>query len=1224
MRLSTLWRPLALPLLVALFAVSAQAQTFSNPAFIAAPAQATTSGPAGTYPSTQTLAGRTGTVTDLDVRINGLMHTSPSDLGLLLVSPGGQNIVLMSGDGGATDVAGVALTFNDAAAAGALPTPLVTGSYRPKGGTASPPAPAPAPSGSAALSVFNGIDPNGAWTLYAFDTATGNFGSFVGGWSLLVTTTTTAQFTQTLSTAIQVPALVTAAGAGDPYPSTITVSGASTIVDLNVTLSSLTHSFPGDFRVVLVGPAGQNLVLIAGNGGGTDIGGVMLTLDDEAATAVGTGAFTTGSFRPRGGTTTQPAPAPVPTGSTALTVFDGTDPNGVWSLYVSDGAGGDVGAFSGGWSLTLGVPVPPGLALSQSSLNLPAAGPCVLGASPINATDVISVSNVGTSGNVTVTGGTFSGPNASSFSFSTAPAFPISINAGAAAVPLTVLFAPPTGATGPQNATLTLSFTVDGGATQTRDIPLSGTSDARGAGFVFRGSLSDPACSNGAALPSTTAFIDIAGQTAIVGLSTDDAAVAYTIPAGFGPFRMFGIDYTTLQVSSNGLVAPGTTALGGAFYGFPRPSGLNAIQVMAGDRDMTTATYDATDPGTYAPGVYAGLADGDADGAADDLVITWYHAYNFGSPNYAAATPSTAQYLTAQLVLIQAPRANEEDIVEVRFIDGVEAGSGIPYRLNTTVVGPASNPFSIEGRFTTAVSEALGAESALYRTGGAGGPVYDGSGNVGVRFQAEAQAAATGQAGWRMLGAPVRTYTVGRLAGVNLVQSVTNQYPTFPSDNLFTGYNGSAYVAAVSTADVLTPGRGFLWYLFNQNLVPNPANDGGGTSVSYTLPMRLEGTGAEPAVASGGVAVALTTTGNKFNLVANPYRDDISVATLGTWVTGGALASNVPQVWDPNVGGSGSYVAVTGSLSAWQGFFVENNTATGLLVPTNVRDEAGPFLGRDGSLYANVASATLAFELAGTDAATGLATVDRAATLAVRAEEATDGWDVWDASKLSPLAAAYATLAFQGERDGQPRLKAQESRALDAASFEVPLVVDAVGTAPSLTLSWAGLDALPDTWALELRDVVTGTTVDLRTVPSYTFEQDAAAVTVTAPEALVARTTTGAQAKAADAPRFVLVVTTRGVVASEPGVPTVFALAAPAPNPTASSATVSFDVPAATDVSVAVYDLLGRRVAVLAEGAVAAGRHTARLEAGTLAPGVYVVRMTAGSFAATQRVTVVR
>ena len=71
----------------------------------------------------------------------------------------------------------------------------------------------------------------------------------------------------------------------------------------------------------------------------------------------------------------------------------------------------------------------------------------------------------------------------------------------------------------------------------------------------------------------------------------------------------------------------------------------------------------------------------------------------------------------------------------------------------------------------------------------------------------------------------------------------------------------------------------------------------------------------------------------------------------------------------------------------------------------------------------------------------------------------------------------------------------------------------------------------------------------------------------------------------------------------------------------AGAAVISFDVSEASAVSVAVFDLPGRRVGVLAQGATAAG---------TLAPGVYVVRMSAsdgggaGTFSAVRRVTVVR
>ncbi|HEX9951185.1 MAG TPA: choice-of-anchor J domain-containing protein [Rubricoccaceae bacterium] len=920
-----------------------------------------------------------------------------------------------------------------------------------------------------------------------------------------------------------------------------------------------------------------------------------------------------------GGTSAPPAAAPgAQNCSFNLSAYAGQT---IYIAFVHENNNGDDFNLD---DVTVNPPTPSTFALNRTAANFGSGGECVFGTTGIGFPSSFVVTNSGT-GSAVITGVAFGGPNAGSFSLSsTAPAFPLTI-AGGASGTIPVIFTPPTGAAGPQNATLTFTYTLDGGTAQTAAVALSGVAGATGAGLVFRGSVTSASCSNSAAAPGS-AFVDIAGQTSL--LNGDDSNVTVTLPAGFGPFRLFGTDYTTLQLNSNGSVGLGSTpaiptATGSAFYGGSQsPVALNIIQVIATDLDLTTATYEPADPAQYPVGLYAALADGDGDGAVDDYVITYYHAYNYGSAAYTA-TSNAAQYMTAQLVLIQSPRANEEDYAEIRYIDGNDP-TGVPYRLNTTVLSPI-NEISLEGYLTAGITEATATEGALYRLSGLGGPVYDAAaGNEAVRFQAEAQAVSTGNRGYRMMGVPVRNYTVGRLAGVNLVQRVTGQYPTATGANLYTGYDGTNYTAATNVTNALTPGRGFFWLLYSQNITPtSPTPNGAGTSRSYTLPMRLEGTGAEPVV-TGPISVPLITTGNKFNLVANPFRDDLDISTIGSWATGGTLFSNVPQVWDPNVGSAGSYVPLmSGSISTWQGFFIENNTATALAVPTNARQTNGTFLGRDGALYTNTATGTLAFELTGTDATTGGQTVDRAATLAVRAEEAVDGWDMWDASKLSPLASAYATVAFQGERDGEARLKAQDSRALDAASFDVPLVVDAVGTAPALTLSWAGLDALPETWAVELRDVVTGATVDLRTVASYTFEQTASPARPDT-EDLVAATTTAAQAKAGDAPRFVLHVTTGRTTGTEDAAPAEFALAAPAPNPTSGAATVSYDVPEASTVRVAVYDLLGRQVAVLAQGEVAAGRHTARLEAGSFAPGVYVVRMDAGTFSAVRRVTVVR
>ena len=97
------------------------------------------------------------------------------------------------------------------------------------------------------------------------------------------------------------------------------------------------------------------------------------------------------------------------------------------------------------------------------------------------------------------------------------------------------------------------------------------------------------------------------------------------------------------------------------------------------------------------------------------------------------------------------------------------------------------------------------------------------------------------------------------------------------------------------------------------------------------------------------------------------------------------------------------------------------------------------------------------------------------------------------------------------------------------------------------------------------------------------------------------------------------------VVAGEAGVPLAAgALLAPAPNPAAGWTTLRYSLAEPGPVRLAVVDLLGREVAVLAEGAQPAGRHEARLDAGRLAPGVYVVRLTAGLAVEARRLTVAR
>ena len=79
-----------------------------------------------------------------------------------------------------------------------------------------------------------------------------------------------------------------------------------------------------------------------------------------------------------------------------------------------------------------------------------------------------------------------------------------------------------------------------------------------------------------------------------------------------------------------------------------------------------------------------------------------------------------------------------------------------------------------------------------------------------------------------------------------------------------------------------------------------------------------------------------------------------------------------------------------------------------------------------------------------------------------------------------------------------------------------------------------------------------------------------------------------------------------------------------APNPLRDTATLHYTLDRYADVRLAVYDVLGREVATLAEGAQSAGSYTTRWAAAGVAPGVYLVRLQAGPTVATRRVVVVR
>lgn len=96
------------------------------------------------------------------------------------------------------------------------------------------------------------------------------------------------------------------------------------------------------------------------------------------------------------------------------------------------------------------------------------------------------------------------------------------------------------------------------------------------------------------------------------------------------------------------------------------------------------------------------------------------------------------------------------------------------------------------------------------------------------------------------------------------------------------------------------------------------------------------------------------------------------------------------------------------------------------------------------------------------------------------------------------------------------------------------------------------------------------------------------------------------------------------VIEIEVGAPARFALRSNVPNPFRNQTTIHYDLPQPGPVRLAVYDALGRRVAVLVDEAQTAGRKQIDLDGGQLASGVYLLRLEAGGRVAHRRITVVR
>ncbi len=160
----------------------------------------------------------------------------------------------------------------------------------------------------------------------------------------------------------------------NPYPSLISVSNLSgAITGVSVTLSNLSHTFPDDLDILLVGPGGQRVLLMSDAGGQNPLVDPPVTLrftDSSTLFLPDSNRIVPGTYRPSdyeaAAADVFPAPAPGAPYGSSFAVFDGTNPNGTWRLFVSDDvAATGSGAILGGWQLDLNVAASPPVITNQ-------------------------------------------------------------------------------------------------------------------------------------------------------------------------------------------------------------------------------------------------------------------------------------------------------------------------------------------------------------------------------------------------------------------------------------------------------------------------------------------------------------------------------------------------------------------------------------------------------------------------------------------------------------------------------------------------------------------------------------------------------------------------------------------------------------------------------------------------------------------------------------------
>jgi hypothetical protein len=387
----------------------------------------------------------------------------------------------------------------------------------------------------------------------------------------------------------------------------------------------------------------------------------------------------------------------------------------------------------------------------------------------------------------------------------------------------------------------------------------------------------------------------------------------------------------------------------------------------------------------------------------------------------------------------------------------------------------------------------------------------------------------------------------------------------FPA-NVYYTYTGSTWQKPASFLDSPAAGTGFLHYVFN-----NTQNG------SRTLPITL---GAAGTPRWNDVTVSLHTTGDRFNMVGNPFDAAIDFSSV---TSNGSIQAD-GHLWDAALGWRLTS-EVGDSIGAFQGFFIENNTATTLTIPQAARIAGG-------RLLKEKPISGFKIRLVNSD---GMQNPDQGFSV-VFYPEATLGYDLWDARKLWPLASPHAALAADAGFGNAARVSLPEGLS-QAVELDVVVRNSGISGAVSIKVETLGEPPLPFriTWINpengEISELVPGT-LKPESIPSAHKEMPKTPeLTSVEPVWRKLRLEPAQTTSISQAVRF----------------DEDLNLYQNYPNPFSGGTMIHFKMREQDFVTLRVYDLSGRLVHTALEQIMEPGGHSKAIVAQGWAPGIYML-----------------